>query len=335
MRKTSSFILICVLVFFGCTGKKTSDVCDVIITPPVLDFGRARIEDSPISFSFALENASKEPLKIVDISSGCGCTGIDTPQEPILPNEKKSFEVKVDLRGRSGEFTNTVFIKTAEHGNFFIDIRGTIVTDIWFSGQSIRLTAEPGKSEAKTTFSLFTQDYPNVQFDWSDVPSPSGVEIQEISRSVSDGICNIQFALSVSIGDTNALSHRLVIVPKETGITPLVLPIYCYRNETDQRNAAFSTKQISLGVIARNEARIIKIYGNPDVIHGVKEIAWSNVPSGIITEILPRNSDTGGVLEVSLEFTDAFPKGFFGGEIRLNTLGGQEFAIPVNGEVSE
>ena len=118
MQKTSRFLLICVLVFSGCTGEKISGVCDVIISPSVLDFGKARVEDSPISLSFSLENIGKEPLEIVDISSGCGCTGVNAPQESILPNEKKSFEVKVDLRGRSGEFTNKVLIITANHAGY-------------------------------------------------------------------------------------------------------------------------------------------------------------------------------------------------------------------------
>jgi hypothetical protein len=334
VRKVCSFIFACILVLSGCTSSgDISDTCNVVVTPPVLDFGRVRVEDSPLSLSFDIENTGEEPLKIVDISSGCGCTVIDIPQEPILSKEKKSLAVKVNLYGRSGEFTNTVFIKTADHGTLFIDIRGTIVTDIWFSGQSVRLTAEPGKSEAKTIFSLFTQDYPDIQFDWSSLPPE--IEIQEISRSVSEGICNIQFALSIFIGDNNAQSHQLIIIPQETSIAPLILPIYCYRSETGQQRAAFSTTQVSLGAVDRNETKVFRIYGNPDVIHVIKEIAWKNVPSGITAEILRHDSNVNDVLEVALNFSEDFPSGFFGGEIHLKTLGGQEFALPINGEVCE
>jgi len=333
VRKAYSFIFACVLVFSGCNQEGTGDVGNIVIMPSVLDFGRVRVVDSPLFLSFDIENAGVEPLTIFDITSGCGCTVIDVPQEPILSKEKKTLAVKVNLYGRSGEFTNMVRIATASHGNLFIDIRGTIVTDIWFSGQSVRCTVEPEQSEAKTVFSLFTQDYPTVQFDWNDLPPD--IKIQEISRSVSDEVCKIQFALSVFIGDKNVLSYPLMIVPQEQDITPLVLPIYCYRHETDQHRAAFSTKQISLGVVSRNETKVIRIYGNPDVIHVIREIAWKDVPLGIISEILQRNPDTNDMLEVALKFTDIFPSGFFEGDMCLKTLGGREYAIPINGEISE
>ena|GEM_PF-2535338 len=339
MQKTCSFIFVSVLIISGCTGEKisdihnVSDIRNVIVTPSTLNFGQVRVVDSPLSLSFDIENTSDKPLSILDITSGCGCTVIDIPQEPILPKERKSFAVKVDLYGRSGEFLNIVRIETASHDSLFVDIRGTIVTDIWFSGQSIRCTAEPGQSEAKTVFSLFTQDYPDVQFDWSDLPPE--IEIQEISRSVSDGICNIQFALSVSVRDKNSLSHQLMIVPKEESIAPLIVPIYCYRNEKDQQRVAFSTKQISLGILPRNVRKVIRIYGNPDVIHAVCEIAWKDIPSGVTMEIIQHDSNVTDILEVALTFTDTFPSGFFEGKILLKTVAGQEFSLSINGEVSE
>ena len=333
MQKACSFVVTCVLVFSGCTEKESGVVGNVVVVPSVLDFGRVRMADSPLSLSFEIENTGEEPIKILDITSGCGCTAIDIPKEPILPKEKKSLAVKVNLYGRSGDFTNMVRIETAGHGNLFIDIRGTIVTDIWFSGQSVRCTAESGKTETKTTFSLFTQDYPDVQFDWSDLPPD--MEIQEISRSISDGICEIRFALSVSIGDKYALSHRLTVVPKEQSIAPLILPIYCYRNETDQQRAAFLTKQINLGIVIRSETKVIQLYGNPDVIQVIEAIIFEDVHPGIVTEILQRDSETNDVLKVALKFSDIFPSGFFEGKICLKTLDGQKFAIPINGEIGE
>jgi hypothetical protein len=125
MRKKCNAILVCVLVLTGCV-QRVEEIPDVVVIPSVLDFGRVRVADSPLSLSFDIENTSNEPLKILDIISGCGCTVIDIPQEPIATNEKKSIAVKVNLYGRSGEFTNMVHIKTEGNDDLFVDINGTI-----------------------------------------------------------------------------------------------------------------------------------------------------------------------------------------------------------------
>ncbi|MDR3234986.1 MAG: hypothetical protein LBT46_15215 [Planctomycetaceae bacterium] len=52
-------------------------------------------------------------------------------------------QVKVDIHGRKGDFTNKLFIELQVCPNIYTDVTGKIVNDVWFSGQSIRQTARP------------------------------------------------------------------------------------------------------------------------------------------------------------------------------------------------
>jgi len=178
-------------LLFGCCANHVEDADTIIISPAVLDFGRVRPTDSPVLLSFDIENRGQRPLEISDILSGCGCTVVDFPQEPILQHQKKSVAVKVNLYGRSGDFANKLRILAKGYADNIVEINGTVITDVWYNGQSIKCSAERGEAEATTVFTLSTRDFPGIEFDWNE--QSSGMSVREIARKNEDGLWNINF----------------------------------------------------------------------------------------------------------------------------------------------
>lgn len=68
--------------------------------------------DAP--FTFSLKNISSDVVSINRVRTSCGCTVAKVPAEPwiLQPDEGGSFEVAVNLAGKSGRITKSVFVET-------------------------------------------------------------------------------------------------------------------------------------------------------------------------------------------------------------------------------
>jgi hypothetical protein len=75
-------ILLAFVIASGCSQSPVND-SSLSVTPSVLDFGQVRVSDSPVQTQFTLRNNGVKPVTILDITSGCGCTAVEYPKEPI------------------------------------------------------------------------------------------------------------------------------------------------------------------------------------------------------------------------------------------------------------
>lgn len=78
------------------------------------DFGKIS-QGKPVTVQFQFTNSGGEPLIVSDAKGSCGCTGVEYPKEPILPNQ--SGIVKATFNAAAiGPFTKsvTVFSNAAE-----------------------------------------------------------------------------------------------------------------------------------------------------------------------------------------------------------------------------
>ena len=57
-------------------------------------------------------NTGTEPLLIVKVQAGCGCTGIDYPEDPIMPGDTATVGISYNPSGRPGQFTKQAIIFT-------------------------------------------------------------------------------------------------------------------------------------------------------------------------------------------------------------------------------
>ena len=85
------------------------------------DFGVIREQDGKAHCQLRVMNTGTEPLLIVKVQVGCGCTGINYPEEPIMPGDTATVRLSYNPSGRPGQFTKQAIIFTNT------DIKRTIV----------------------------------------------------------------------------------------------------------------------------------------------------------------------------------------------------------------
>lgn len=70
----------------------------------------------------ALKSAGKSPLKIVRISTSCGCTTVKQPQGDILPGKTDFLEVEFNSSGFRGKAMKYVYIETNDPDNQYTSV---------------------------------------------------------------------------------------------------------------------------------------------------------------------------------------------------------------------
>lgn len=76
------------------------------------DFGVFMEQDGKVRCGMRVVNTGTEPLIIVKAQAGCGCTGINYPEEPIQTGDTATVEITYNPSGRPGQFTKQVLIFT-------------------------------------------------------------------------------------------------------------------------------------------------------------------------------------------------------------------------------
>lgn len=74
----------------------------------VIDYGKIELKADGVRV-FKFTNTGKSPLIISNIKSTCGCTVPKAPEDPIMPGEEGTIEVKYDTN-RPGGFSKMIIV---------------------------------------------------------------------------------------------------------------------------------------------------------------------------------------------------------------------------------
>lgn len=80
------------------------------------DFGKVRQNDV-VEHTFEFFNAGGDTLKILDISTSCGCSVGKLSKREFAAGEKGTIDVRFDTRGKSGNQVQRIYIRTNEPDN--------------------------------------------------------------------------------------------------------------------------------------------------------------------------------------------------------------------------
>jgi hypothetical protein len=127
------------------------------LTGREIDLGRV-FNGQVVKATIPLKNTGSLPLKIVRISTSCGCTTVKQPEDEIPPGKTDILEVEFNSTGFRGKAVKHVFIETNDQENQYVSVTlsAEIVEElapvqnsalIWFSDVPV------GKS-AKQTYAL-------------------------------------------------------------------------------------------------------------------------------------------------------------------------------------
>ena len=92
------------------------------------DFGVFHEKDGKVRCQMRVTNTGSAPLLIVKAQAGCGCTGIDYPEEPIMPGETATVSLSYNPSGRPGQFTKQAIIFTnTDTKRTILEISGNVI----------------------------------------------------------------------------------------------------------------------------------------------------------------------------------------------------------------
>jgi len=83
----------------------------LVFKPDFVDLGKIE-EGEEVQTAFTLTNAGKEPLKIHEAHSSCGCTVPDLKQNELKPGESTKLDIMVDTAMKQGPVTKTVEVSS-------------------------------------------------------------------------------------------------------------------------------------------------------------------------------------------------------------------------------
>lgn len=80
------------------------------------DFGKVK-QNSVVEHTFEFYNAGGDTLKILDVSASCGCSVGKLSKREFAAGEKGTIDVRFDTRGKFGNQTQRIYIRTNEVDN--------------------------------------------------------------------------------------------------------------------------------------------------------------------------------------------------------------------------
>lgn len=148
MKKTLHKILFITLIFslFACKNSNKNISTDIVNNPmsakesdakntAIIEFEKyehafGSVEQGErLSYSFKFKNTGKRDLIISGVSSTCGCTVADYPQQPISPKKEGSITVILDTKGLKGFQTKSIIINANTIPNQ-INLRVTAMVEL-------------------------------------------------------------------------------------------------------------------------------------------------------------------------------------------------------------
>jgi hypothetical protein len=302
----------------GCSAPHDPPVAvedGVRVEPAILEFGQVRESDGPLTLQCEVVNAGSKSVSISHVTSGCGCTTATLADTIILPNDRVSLPVSINLRGRMGLFSNRLSVYLSEqYEPIEVSIRGTIVRDLWYDGQVVRCIADGSESTVANTFEICTADWPLVTFE---VPEDGrGVSVREISRSARDNLTVIRFHAEVDMPeDQYCLRTSITLSPTDRRLKPLRIPFVCHRpalkSATPASPSTLRPSRIALGSICRGSRSGFRVFGDRRLLASLEVAGSDRMPAGVSLEIDPLDLPDAESRWVRLLVASSTPLGFF------------------------
>lgn len=127
----------------------------LIFREKVYDFGEVMEAKGSADHEFVFTNGSGRPVKILKVTTSCGCTTPGWSKEPVMPGKTGFVKASFDPKGRPGFFNKTLTILTDLDANpVVLQIKGTVLLQ---GDEGEVLAVSAGKLRLKSrTFSMGT-----------------------------------------------------------------------------------------------------------------------------------------------------------------------------------
>lgn len=98
------------------------------------DFGTISDTHAPVVHEYTFTNVSAEPVAVLSVSTGCGCTRPAYPLEPVKPGKKAKIKITFLPAGQRGEINKDIRVrfrgaKASKSQRVTLRLRGNVVPD--------------------------------------------------------------------------------------------------------------------------------------------------------------------------------------------------------------
>ena len=116
------------IAFLANAEKTAEGQPGISFTQTTHDFGVIPENGGSVTTTFEFTNPGDGPLLIINASASCGCTCPEYPRKPVKPGKKDKITVTYNPKGRPGEFTKNVTVRTNVKGKkkVVLKIKGNV-----------------------------------------------------------------------------------------------------------------------------------------------------------------------------------------------------------------
>lgn len=132
-------LMLMVLLLSSCTpgAKKAPESQNVqsgaakfVFSEEIHNFGSLKAGEV-VAFTFTFKNEGTGPLIINDVDTGCGCTEVKFPEQPVEPGQEGYIEVIYDSSGDTGRQLKTIILfSNAEQAEQKLYIKADVSNEI-------------------------------------------------------------------------------------------------------------------------------------------------------------------------------------------------------------
>lgn len=130
MKRTLLIFLLAVMTIAA--SAKTKHLLEFADTS--YDFGTVKESTAEVVHEYVFTNVSDEPVAVLSVSTGCGCTRPDYPVKPLAPGEKAVIRITFLPAGQSGEINKDIKVryrgaKASSSSRITLRLKGAVVKD--------------------------------------------------------------------------------------------------------------------------------------------------------------------------------------------------------------
>ena len=119
------------LLFNSLLSAKDDGVSTYRIEPHDYDFGNVLKDQGPLNCSFKIENISKKPFLILNVSTSCGCTKAMWSKKPIRPGQYGIIDIVYSNNEGAYPFDKRVLVKiSSEDVPFVLHVKGNVISEV-------------------------------------------------------------------------------------------------------------------------------------------------------------------------------------------------------------
>lgn len=107
-----------------------SGTAKFVFSEEIHNFGSLKAGEV-VAFTFTFKNEGTGPLIIHDVDSGCGCTEVKLPEQPVEPGQEGHIEVIYDSTGETGRQLKTIILfSNAEQAEQKLYIKANVTNEM-------------------------------------------------------------------------------------------------------------------------------------------------------------------------------------------------------------